>query len=327
MDAKITKLRLSRMLSYDWLKIVATAAALIFFWVLVFTVSATRVLPSQEFKICNYLGNDVFSNEFTKTLNKAKEDDALSFEVLSVGTEDFAMYEENAYQLLPARISTNELDVIFVSEQSDSSTAIKNEQGEITGYSRTYLQSFVRGYSYTLHNIESYLSDMEVFLNGYYGGDYQNGTLDTAKVETEFRARIKRMKDKRYKKQAEIEAGIQGESERLEKYRDALVKTKDYLEKGIISLTKTTILDEETGEALMENKCYSFNLCPEGSGMEKLSNVVSYSVAAEEENASPVKAAKNMNICLFNLNGKEEAYRYEGLLYVTNLVEQVLAME
>ena len=37
MDAKITKTRLAQMLSYDWLKIVGCALAVIFVWVLIFT--------------------------------------------------------------------------------------------------------------------------------------------------------------------------------------------------------------------------------------------------------------------------------------------------
>ena len=31
-----------------------------------------------------------------------------------------------------------------------------------------------------------------------------------------------------------------------------------------------------------------------------------------------------MNICLFNMNGKEEEFRYEALLYVVDLIERVV---
>ena len=57
MDAKITKLRLSRMLSYDWLKIIGAAAAVIIVWVLIFTMTATRITSAQTFTVHNYLGN------------------------------------------------------------------------------------------------------------------------------------------------------------------------------------------------------------------------------------------------------------------------------
>ncbi len=46
MDAKITKKRLGAMLSYDWLKIVGVAAAIIVVWMLIFQMTATRIMPS-----------------------------------------------------------------------------------------------------------------------------------------------------------------------------------------------------------------------------------------------------------------------------------------
>ena len=70
MDAKITKLRLSRMLSYDWLKIVGTAVGVIIVWVLIFTMTATRITPAQTFTIANYLGNNAMSTEFNKSVSK-----------------------------------------------------------------------------------------------------------------------------------------------------------------------------------------------------------------------------------------------------------------
>jgi hypothetical protein len=30
-----------------------------------------------------------------------------------------------------------------------------------------------------------------------------------------------------------------------------------------------------------------------------------------------------MNVCLFDLNGEEEEFRYEALLYIVDLIEQV----
>ena len=57
MDAKITKTRLSRLLSYDWLKIVGVIAGVILVWSLIFTMTATRITPAQQFHVLNYVGN------------------------------------------------------------------------------------------------------------------------------------------------------------------------------------------------------------------------------------------------------------------------------
>ena len=89
MDAKITKLRLNRMLSYDWLKIVGTAAAVIVAWVLIFTMTATRITSAQTFTVANYVGNNSLSTGFTKSFNTAYADGVFSGEVIEFGTVEF----------------------------------------------------------------------------------------------------------------------------------------------------------------------------------------------------------------------------------------------
>ena len=54
---KITKKRLNILLSYDWIKIILLAVAAILVWSLIFTMTATRVTPAQNFTIFNYTGN------------------------------------------------------------------------------------------------------------------------------------------------------------------------------------------------------------------------------------------------------------------------------
>ena len=49
MDARITKKRVGHMLSYDWIKIIAIAAAAIVLWSLLFTMTATRATVGQTF--------------------------------------------------------------------------------------------------------------------------------------------------------------------------------------------------------------------------------------------------------------------------------------
>ena len=85
MDAKITKERLSRMLSYDWLKIVGAAVAAIILWTLVFTVSATRITPSQQFTAISYFGNvSTINTKLSKSMTDAYSKDVFSYEVLEI---------------------------------------------------------------------------------------------------------------------------------------------------------------------------------------------------------------------------------------------------
>ena len=124
MDAKITKLRLSRMLAYDWLKIIGTAAAVIIVWVLIFTMTATRITPAQTFTVANYIGNNgLTSGGFSKSINQAFSNNVFTGEVMEFTTVDLTTAGDIAGQLLEARVTTNEGDVMFVSQQPNPDTA------------------------------------------------------------------------------------------------------------------------------------------------------------------------------------------------------------
>lgn len=333
MDAKITKLRLSRMLSYDWIKIVGTAVAVIFAWVLIFTMTATRILPSQEFVVGNYIGNLSLRSEFDSSYNKVMSNKVLSGEVLTLRTEDLTISSDYAYQVLQARVATGELDVMFISQQGDPTSGTisdSTEENVAAQYKRTYLENFVNNYIYALHDVEKLLDDMQTFVNRYYD---EEGKMNEQKVEEDFRARALRMKDKRYKKEAQILEGIKIEKDRIEKYRTALLSLREYIEKGYVTLTHTEIKDDE-GKTLLSGK-YSFNICPttvadEGvkAKLDKLSNMVGYekTYLDEEGNEKTMISSDNMNVCLFDIDETgEEVYEYEGIVYVHYLVTSLLS--
>ena len=166
---------------------------------------------------------------------------------------------------------------------------------------------------------------MEQYLNGYYTNGFEDASsLDTEKVEKDFLARIKRTKDKRYKKQSQIQKGIDEAIDRMQKYQKALVAFYKYLDDGVVALTKTNYVLME-GEQYAFEGTYSINLCPNTETMGKLSTIVSYptTYVTEDGTEEVTTSAKDMNICLFDLNGKEEEFRYEALLYVVDLIERV----
>lgn len=334
MDAKITKLRLSRMLSYDWLKIVGTAAAVIIVWVLIFTMTATRITPAQTFTVGNFLGNTAMSDGFHKALNSAYTNKVFTGEVLEFTTMDLTTAGDVAGQLLEARVTTNEGDVMFVSQQPNPDTAYTiestNEKGETvkeTAYAHTYLETFLFGYRWKLHelsleNENGFFKQMERYLDNYYTAGYTDvNSLDEEKIEKDFLARIKRTKDKRYKTEESIQKGKNEAIDRIKKYQKALVSFYAYLEEGVVALTETVYEDEK----YPFKGTFSINLCPDTARMGKLADVVGYqTVYTTDEGKEAVSiTAKDMNICLFNLNGEEEEFRYEALLYVVDLIERV----
>ena len=240
MDAKITKKRLGHMLSYDWVTIIIAAVAAIIVWSLVFTMTATRITAAQQFTVFNYMGNLSFSNtNFYEVYGKAFTDGEFSAEVLELEDFDLPMQKEVASTLLEGHIGTNNGDLVFAANifNEESQTYKDPVTEEEKHY--TYLEEFLRGYRYHLFNLDpasenNYFKLMENYLNEYFEGGYENGTLNKAKAEADFRARIKANKDKRYKKEEQILVGLEKDYERLEKYRDALVEMNGYLEKGYV---------------------------------------------------------------------------------------------
>ncbi len=332
MDAKITKTRLKTMLSYDWLKIVGAIAAAIFVWVMAFTMTATKIIPSQHVVVCSYLGNatldDLIYTDLSKQLNERK----LTHETLEGEILDLSTAKDAAYSLLQARVYVDDLDVMLVSKEWDTSTSYQAEDGETVLYERTYLQSFLYGYYNRLHYLgdkedgSGYFQQLKAYLNQYYTNGYlDDSVLDTDKIEADFRARAKG--DKRYKTEAEIQKGVQGDIERVKKYRAALISFDAYVAQGTIGLETSSLSDRFGEEIFKDGKgVYSINIAKTEEAQTKISKYVSYITTYEDENGKTQKklSAKDMQVCLFNTN-EQNAHRFEGLVYLINFLDAALA--
>ena len=335
MDAKITKTRISRMLSYDWLKIVIASVIAIVVWSLVFTMSATRITPAQQFTVFNYVGNAGFTGtEFNNLYSKAYKNGVFSYEVLELTQNDLATNKEYAGTLMQARTAVEEGDVIFVADIGNPDTAQKDEKGAIIGYERTYVQSLLWGYRAYFYELDpekegSFFYKMEAYLDEFYTGGWENeGSLNQDKVKSEFRKRVK--KDKRFKTEAQLLQGEKDDIARIEKYRDALEQFYAWLDEGIISFTTTTLSD---GEMTIEGT-YTINLCPDESTMGGLKKYVAYyekvvesadAETGETGKTHYVQTAKNMNVGFFDFAGVEEGFQYESLLFVNYMIENALS--
>lgn len=339
MDAKITKKRLGHMLSYDWVTIIIAAVAAIIVWSLVFTMTATRITAAQQFTVFNYMGNLSFSNtNFYEVYGKAFTDGEFSAEVLELEDFDLPMQKEVASTLLEGHIGTNNGDLVFAANifNEESQTYKDPVTEEEKHY--TYLEEFLRGYRYHLFNLDpasenNYFKLMENYLNEYFEGGYENGTLNKAKAEADFRARIKANKDKRYKKEEQILVGLEKDYERLEKYRDALVEMNGYLEKGYVRPEKTQIRNMEDPSKIEAEGYYTLNLCPatdasdKENPMKKLAKTIGYPTTYVDEQGEekPTTSAVDMHVGFFNLDEVEPGYEFEGLLFVNVLVRSALA--
>ncbi|MBQ8885602.1 MAG: hypothetical protein IJY62_04470 [Clostridia bacterium] len=330
MDARITKKRLNLLLSYDWLKMIALIVAAIVLWSLIFTTAATRITPAQQFTIFNYSGTHV-TTLFDDLDGALKKKNVFSYDILNITPMDATAGQEQAETLIQTRLMTNEGDALFVSgdeRNKNSSVSYTDEQGNT--FSPTYLQQFLTmytPYAKPIYGEDGYISEMEAFLGEYYG-DFraENASINKEKVEEVFRARIKKQKDKRFKKEKKIKAGIQSEIERIEKYRDSLLKFESYVAANYVSVVETTVYSSDyDGNVTSKTASYSINLCP-NQYMENLKELVYYTVSekdAEGVTHDNVYTAQNIHLVLLDTAKSNYAYSlYESLSLVNYLVER-----
>lgn len=324
MDAKITKLRLSRMFSYDWIKMILFSAVAIIVWTLVFTMTATRITPAQQFTVFNYAGNTTLSNKFYSHFSNALDNGVFSYEVIETTNNDLTTAQDYMYTVLEARLTTNEGDVLYVSLENDPSSEYMD--GEEKKY-LSYYETFLRRWYYNVKRLDGengYFAQLEAYLNGFYKNGYEDAdSLNTQLVENAFRARIKENKDKRFKKESEIAKGVQDEIARIQSYRDALVDFYAYLDAGYISFTDTKIAGNEEGKYVLEGQ-YAINICPNVETMGKLQEYVSYRKTYEDENGDVQykTTAENMQIVFLDvLPDSQQIFIGENLLYLNNVIE------
>ncbi len=340
MDAKITKTRLSHLLSYDWIKIIAIAVAAVVVWSLVFTMTATRITAAQQFTVMNYRGSSLtgkFSEHFYNGLQKSSR--IFSHEVIELTVVDSTTGGDDMVDtLLDTRLQTDEGDVIFAADIDNPKRKYKEEGSDEVKY-LSYLETFLYSYyrfAMPIDGEDGYLAQMKNYLDKYYGGDYQTGTLDTAKVEKDFRARIKKNGDKRYKTDKEIKNGIKGDIERIELYKNGLEKFLEYLDKGYIELTTTKLELTNGKQTVTFERAYSVNLCPTGEEnidaatgkpyMEKLKTIAYYldkrPDEKDPEKTVQVASAENMNLVFLRTPKMNGNYIFESVLYVNSLIEE-----
>lgn len=322
MDAKITKKRLNILLSYDWIKIILVAVAAIVVWSLIFTMTATRVTPAQNFTIFNYTGTSPGSgfNSYSERLKNV-----FSYDILEINATDATASEQYTETILQTRLSTNEGDALFaanvIPENESDQRKITLPDG--TEKTLTYLEQFLYSYYRSAENFGEggYLDEMAEYLNAYYNGDYKNGVLDADKVKEDFRARVKALKDKRFKTEAKLKAGEEAEIARIEGFRQNLIDFYSYLEKGYVSLQETVVYVTDLNGNVQEIKgFYSVNLCPDENTMKSLKDDVYY--WTKDEDGASYPTAKDVNVVLLNIAGSKYEYsRWESLSFVNYLIK------
>jgi|GEM_PF-632253 len=355
MDAKITKKRLGEFLSYEWLKIVAIAVALIVVWSVLFSCTSARLTDDQVFMVINYTGlipgSDFYSHSST-LMNK----NVFSYEVNEATTLDITVEDgKMAGTLLETRLTTGQGDVMLVANTEwegqeyyltdDSGNKIDDGNGDYQKGTQTYLQAFLHStYHYTvmplrdvqttvgnspydqkglLSYVYEYLDDFFTPVDiadpdkGFVVGEEMDDDA-WAEMEGQFRTRVRQTQDKRFRNESLIQSGLHQEKDRLVKYRDAYNAFLGYLDAGIVTPTVSkVVLADDSEDKLVSTGEYSLNICPDDGKMPTLKETACYTTKVGEQD---VITAKDMNVVFLHVGNSRREFLCEKILYVNYLV-------
>lgn len=330
MDNRITKKRLSNMLSYDWIAMIIVSVLVILVWDLLYTTLAVRLSVGQQFKF--YCDSSIYG-ENLELIDLCERDNTFSYDVITVNSENLL----SDFNVLGTRLSAQEGDVLITDCKEPADDA-EDKSIRVKSMVDTH-----HGYSY-----EQMLKDAKDYLSGYMKDGVENAfevesfdleNIDETKVSTKFRARMK--KDNRFRKESEIKNGIVLETERIENLYSEVVKfgyllsLKETHPELFVVYTKYQQTCELQETKDKQEFWYNNGLKPEidaGRGNNvyalKVSALSNFAFAEDNKN-NPSKyfklkgtdSAENVVIMVFDFRSYQPHLQYETISFINTIVE------
>lgn len=312
MDARITKQRLSNLLSYDWLKALFSVAAVVVALILLFTMVAHRPTEAQNFTIYAYQNLSLGSAE-TKLTDDLEGKSVFSYDILKVNVETFTG-NEYASTVLTARRAAGEGTVMFISSLDGKGEVSKESDMYALSTDSLYKGEGAGGGFYD----PQYFLEQEVknYLKLFFG-ESLDGQLDEAAAERRFLER--NSSDPRFRSDEQKTAGIADEKKRLNKLLEDYRYIEAAFENGKLAYTA---INRETGAL---SKIGFGEACAEGSeisavhmgGLAGIGNLFYYKTSEGKATIDSV------NLMLFyNSYGKDYDLRYETVSFLRYLTEK-----
>lgn len=314
MDARITKQRLSNLISYDWIKILCAIVAAVFVLILLFTMSATRPQRAQEFYIYSYTDLSV-GEDFSTLADDLETRGAFSYDVLNINAEYFTgSTGSTAYTV---RRSAGMGNVLFVTnnptyQTDEDGNTVLDDEGDPVIAAQSNLYSMVSGGLVTgdgatagaAYDPVYYMDACARYLEQFFGGDWRTSDVLDGTLTPEACFTARNGSDKRYRTEASRAQGIEEERARILKLREDCLAVEQALERGDISVT-TLELD---GGAVV-------NAAFDVGGLNGLRDLVYYT-------DGETHTTQNVNlVLLFNGTMAQSDLRFESLSFLSYLIE------
>ncbi len=323
MDNRFTKKRIANMLAYDWIKIVALICAIVFVWILAYTVGAPSLSTGQSFGVFYYNGDSVFSykhgpKDFGEKLKKAG---AFSYDVLDFNMREIGNSQVEELLMLSATVA--EPDVMITVDLPS-----KIEEGT------SEFRDFVDGYAEVLYDYDSLIVEAKAYCTSnklvYKTADGEY-LLDEKEIRELFAIRMQ--KDPRFKEKGgeKYLQGVQGEIQRIKDIWNNAVMLENCLEEhseirlnyAQYDQAKKVAPDQYTGEEFLnkESKTYAIDLGKLSNGEIKVTEEFYYSLKNENGEIAG-RSADGIVLCVYNFKDAQPHLQFETLSFVNAVIKR-----
>ncbi len=187
MDNKITRSRLSDLLSYEWIAMLVVAIISIIVWELGYSMGAVRLTAGQEFKY--YYDSTIMVEDDAQFKSKLLSYNTFSYDVLKLSTE--ALSEENYF--LGDRLSIQEGDAIFTDILGIDEFDEQTQKPKVVR-AKSMIDA---SYKYHIGSLDQMVYDAKIYLtkNFFVDGVYESQIKDIVEVAEEQKGQLPMLKD------------------------------------------------------------------------------------------------------------------------------------
>ncbi len=330
MDNRLTKKRLSDLLSYEWIIMIIVCIVSIVFWELMYDVGSVKLTAGQDFKFFyDYTISPSANGDLRRQLS---EKNTYSYDVLKISSE--AINKDN--NVLYNRLSIREGDVIFSDIVGLDDYNASLEKGE-TPKNRLRAYSLIDTIEYKIGAIDVMLDNAKEYLKSNFFVDgydetsdgYGTENIDDAKVRKVFISR--NGKDNRFRSAEAVNQGVKLEKDRIVKLcenvkfmqeffdnpenEDSFVRYTKYSQtceftKNATSTTYKDLLQMEK-TAGRENRIYAINL-GKLKGGKNITNFMQY---GEDDKITDII------IMSFDFTSYQPHLQYENLSFISSMIK------
>lgn len=321
MDARITKSRITRVLSYDWIKMIAMVVAVVLVWSLLWTMFSPRASVGQTFDLFVY--SDFAGKGAGEALSEAKEGGAFSYDVLKFGSRE--LLSDYYSTIMSAVTPSGEGDVMIT---SDFPEAVEKNESKA--------RTFIDGYGNIVYSYDALIADAKNYCtsNDFVISNGEGGySLNSAAIEVYFRKRMK--DDPRFRTEEKILAGLENEKARIKKvWNDAV--SVEYVLTSHPELIweydryEQTVNAQPEGDKKQEYedmkneygggvKKYGVNLGKLSGGEKQITDLYS-KVVYDDEGKIVSSTADGIIMFVFNFKSMQPDLQYESLGFVKYII-------